>query len=152
MVLGALGALAVWLLPSWFPVAAAVQAQRQDTLYFWLMVMSSFIFSLVIVFLVYMMVKFRAKPGDDSDGAPIHGHTGLEILWTVIPIVIVLGFASRRPALGRNEALARPLIVDAGPAVRPDVHVPELRRASDRILALPVGRRWSSASPRSSTT
>ena len=32
MVLGALGALAVWLLPSWFPVAAAVQADRQDTL------------------------------------------------------------------------------------------------------------------------
>ena len=86
MVLGALGSLAVWLLPSWFPVSAAVQAQRQDTLYFWLMVMSSFIFSLVIVFLVYMMVKFRAKPGDDSDGAPIHGHTGLEIVWTVIPI------------------------------------------------------------------
>ena len=57
MVLGALGALAVWLLPSWFPVAAAVQADRQDTLYFWLMVMSSFIFALVIVFLVYMMVN-----------------------------------------------------------------------------------------------
>ena len=135
MVLGALGALAVWLLPSWFPVAAAVQADRQDTLYFWLMVMSSFIFSLVIVFLVYMMVKFRAKPGDDSDGAPIHGHTGLEIVWTVIPIVIVLGFAIYgAAALGRNEALAQGPADRrrAGPAVRLDVHVPELRRAQDR--------------------
>src|SRR6476659_906236 len=114
MVLGALGALAVWLLPSWFPVAAAVQADRQDTLYLWLMVMSSFIFAFVLVFLVYMMVKFRAKPGDDSDGPPIHGHTGLEIVWTVIPIVIGLGFGVHgATALGRDEALAGDrLIVD----------------------------------------
>jgi cytochrome c oxidase subunit 2 len=108
VVLGALGALAVWLLPSWFPVAAAVQAQRQDTLYFWLMVMSSFIFSLVIVFLVYMMVKFRAKPGDDSDGAPIHGHTGLEITWTIIPFILVTAIAIVSAiVLSRNDAQAQ---------------------------------------------
>ena len=143
MVLGALGALAVWRLPSWFPVAAAVQAQRQDTLYFWLMVMSSFIFSLVIVFLVYMMVKFRAKPGDDSDGAPIHGHTGLEILWTVIPIVIVLGFAIYgAAALGRNEALAQDrLIVDVrGQQFAWTFTYPSYGGLKTGILALPVGR------------
>jgi cytochrome c oxidase subunit II len=114
LVLGALGSLAIWLTPSWFPVSAAVQADRQDELYFWLMVMSSFIFAIVIVFLVFSMWKFRAKPGDDSDGEPIHGHTGLEIIWTVIPIVIVLGFAIYgAAALGRNEELAKDrLVVD----------------------------------------
>lgn len=143
MVLGALGALAVWLLPSWFPVAAAVQAQRQDTLYFWLMVMSSFIFALVIVFLVYMMVKFRAKPGDDSDGAPIHGHTGLEIVWTIIPIVIVLGFAIYgAEALSRNEALAQDrLIVDVqGQQFAWTFTYPSYGGLKTGILALPVGR------------
>ena len=39
------------------------------------------------------MWKFRAKPGDMSDGEPIHGNTMLEIVWTVIPLVLVLGFA-----------------------------------------------------------
>jgi cytochrome c oxidase subunit II len=30
------------------------------------------------------------RPGDEGDGAPIHGNTKLEIAWTVIPTVIVL--------------------------------------------------------------
>jgi len=143
VVLGALGSLAVWLTPSWFPVSAAVQADRQDTLYFWLMVMSSFIFALVIVFLVYMMVKFRAKPGDDSDGAPIHGHTGLEIVWTVLPIIIVLGFAIYgAAALGRNEALAKDrLIVGVqGQQFAWTFTYPGYGDLKTGILALPVGR------------
>ena len=34
-------------------------------------------------------MRFRARPDDESDGPPIHGHTGLEILWTAIPTVFV---------------------------------------------------------------
>jgi cytochrome c oxidase subunit 2 len=143
LVLGALGSVAVWLTPSWFPVSAAVQADRQDQLYLWLMVMSSFIFAIVIVFLVFMMVKFRAKPGDDSDGEPIHGHTGLEIVWTVIPIVIVLGFAIYgAAALGRNEALAKDrLIVDVqAQQFAWTFTYPGYGKLKTGILALPVGR------------
>lgn len=143
MVLGALGSVAVWLSPSWFPVSAAVQADRQDQLYFWLMVMSSFIFALVIVFLVYMMVKFRARPGDESDGAPIHGHTGLEIIWTVLPIIIVLAFAIYgAAALGRNEALAKDrLVVDVqAQQFAWTFTYPGYGKLKTGILALPVGR------------
>jgi cytochrome c oxidase subunit 2 len=42
-----------------------------------------------MVMLAYAIVKWRAKPGDESDGEPIHGNTRLEIAWTVIPTVIV---------------------------------------------------------------
>jgi cytochrome c oxidase subunit 2 len=143
VVLGALGSVAVWLSPSWFPVSAAVQADRQDQLYFWLMVMSSFIFALVIVFLVYMMVKFRARPGDESDGAPIHGHTGLEIIWTVLPIIIVLAFAIYgAAALGRNEALAKDrLVVDVqAQQFAWTFTYPGYGKLKTGILALPVGR------------
>jgi cytochrome c oxidase subunit 2 len=56
--------------------------------------MSSFIFAIVCVFLGYSMWKFRARPGDeDRDGDPIHGHTNLEIIWTIIPTIIVVAFA-----------------------------------------------------------
>ena len=55
-----------------------------------MIVLSSFVFSLVMVMLVYALWKFRAKPGDESDGEPIHGNTRLEIAWTVIPTIIVL--------------------------------------------------------------
>jgi cytochrome c oxidase subunit II len=143
LVLGALGSLAVWLTPSWFPVSAAVQADRQDELYFWLMVMSSFIFAIVIVFLVFSMWKFRAKPGDDSDGEPIHGHTGLEVLWTVFPIIIVLGFAIYGAvALGRNEAVSKDrLVVDVqGQQFAWTFTYPSYGNLKTGILALPVGR------------
>jgi cytochrome c oxidase subunit II len=43
-----------------------------------------------MVMLGYALWKFKAKPGDESDGEPIHGNTKLEIAWTVIPTIIVL--------------------------------------------------------------
>ena len=30
----------------------------------------------VLLYMVYAVVVWRARPGDDSDGPPIHGHTG----------------------------------------------------------------------------
>ena len=39
------------------------------------------IFVLVMAVAIYCVVKFRAKPGDMGDGAPIHGNTRLEIFW-----------------------------------------------------------------------
>ena len=47
VVIGAIGTAAILLTPSWFPVAAATQATRQDDLYLALMIMSSFIMAIV---------------------------------------------------------------------------------------------------------
>jgi cytochrome c oxidase subunit 2 len=52
----------------------------------------SFIFSLIVVFMLYSVVVFRRKPGDATDGPHIKGNTPLEITWTVIPLVVVIGF------------------------------------------------------------
>src|SRR5438105_2709691 len=115
LALGALGAVAAWEWePYWFPVQASVQAQRHDEIYGWLLVMSSFILAIVTVFLVYSMVRFRARPGDESDGDPVHGHTVLEVIWTVIPAAIVTFFAVYGGiVLARNERLSHDrLIVD----------------------------------------
>jgi cytochrome c oxidase subunit II len=74
----------------WNGVAASTQAGEIDTLLDVMIVLSSFVFSVVMVMLGYSVWKYRAKPGDESDGAPIHGNTKLEIAWTVIPTIIVL--------------------------------------------------------------
>lgn len=144
LVLGALGAVGAYLwYPDWVPPAAAVQAHRQDTLYLWLLGMSSVIFSIVVCFLGYSMWKFRARPGDMSDGAPIHGHTGLEIIWTVIPIVIVLAFAvAATVVLNRNEALKRGHMVVNVTARQFDwsFTYPKRGHLHTNILALPLGR------------
>jgi cytochrome c oxidase subunit 2 len=74
----------------WFGPAASEQRDPIDTLFDVMVVLSSFVFSIVVVMLVYAVWKFRAQPGDEGDGEPIHGNTKLEIAWTLIPTMIVL--------------------------------------------------------------
>jgi cytochrome c oxidase subunit 2 len=51
----------------------------------------AFIFSLIIVLMLYSVVVFRRKPGDTGDGTYVKGNTPLEIAWTVIPLAVVMG-------------------------------------------------------------
>jgi cytochrome c oxidase subunit 2 len=81
---------AVMLPINWDGQGAATAAGKIDTLLRVMIVLSAFVFSLVMVMLGYALLKFRAKPGDEGDGEPIHGNTRLEVAWTVIPTVIVL--------------------------------------------------------------
>jgi cytochrome c oxidase subunit 2 len=75
----------------WFGEAASKEAGPIDTLFDVMIVLSCFVFSVVVVMLGYCVWKYRAKPGDESDGDPVHGNTKLEIAWTVIPTLIVIG-------------------------------------------------------------
>jgi cytochrome c oxidase subunit 2 len=80
----------VMLQISWDGQQASTAAPKIDTLLDVMIVLSAFVFSLVMVMLFYALWKFKAKPGDESDGEPIHGNTRLEIAWTLIPTIIVL--------------------------------------------------------------
>jgi cytochrome c oxidase subunit 2 len=79
----------IMLIPDWNGEQASTAAGKVDTLLDVAIVLSSFVFSIVLVMLGYSLYRWRAKPGDESDGEPIHGNTRLEIAWTVIPTVIV---------------------------------------------------------------
>ncbi len=59
-----------------------------DKLLFW----GTIVFIGVEVALVYVIVKFRRRPGG-ADPKPVHGNTVLEILWTAIPAVILIVIA-----------------------------------------------------------
>src|SRR6476646_3267987 len=83
----------IMLIPNWNGPEDSTAAPKIDDLLNVMIVLSSFVFSIVMVMLVYAVWRWRAKPGDESDGAPIHGNTRLEIAWTVIPTVIVLFLA-----------------------------------------------------------
>jgi cytochrome c oxidase subunit II len=74
----------------WDGTQASTAAPKIDTLLNVMIVLSSFVLAIVLVALGYCIYKYRAKPGDESDGEPIHGNTKLEIAWTVIPTIIVL--------------------------------------------------------------
>lgn len=76
----------------WFPVQASTQARNTDRLYHVLVIASVPIFVLVTSVILYSVWQFRMKPGEElKDGPPIHGHTGLEVLWTALPAVLLMG-------------------------------------------------------------
>jgi cytochrome c oxidase subunit 2 len=104
--------VAVALAIDWIPVQAAEQAERVDTLLWFVVVASIVIFTLVTVVVIYCAWRFRAKPDDDSDGPPIHGNTRLEIVWTIVPAVLLAVMAVwAYLVLSDNEALASDRLV-----------------------------------------
>jgi cytochrome c oxidase subunit 2 len=80
----------IMLIPNWNGMQGSAEADEIDLLLDVMIVLSAFVFAIVLVMLGYAIYKFKAKPGDESDGKPIHGNTKLEIAWTVIPTIIVL--------------------------------------------------------------
>jgi cytochrome c oxidase subunit II len=75
------------------PVEASAQAVSIDWLWNLEIIAISFLFSLIVVPMVYSLVVFRRRKGETGDGEHIEGNTPLEIAWTVIPLFIVLTFA-----------------------------------------------------------
>jgi cytochrome c oxidase subunit II len=73
----------------WLPAQASKEAEAIDALYWFVAIICALIFAIVAGVSVYAGWKFRAAPDDTEDGAPIHGHTGLEIAWTVVPTILV---------------------------------------------------------------
>src|SRR3954463_8167616 len=80
----------IMLIPNWNGAQDSTAAPKIDDLLDVMIVLSPFVFSIVMVMMAYSVWRWRVKPGDEGDGAPIHGNTRLEIAWTVIPTVIVL--------------------------------------------------------------
>ena len=73
----------------------------------------------VLLYFVYAIVVWRAKPGDDRDGAPIHGNTKVQATWIVGTTMIVLWLfvfgtvelvvpAGAAPARARRRSGRRP--------------------------------------------
>ena len=105
---------AVALLIDWIPQQATEQAERVDILMWFVVWACVVIFTIVATVLVYSAWRFRAKPGDESDGPPIHGNTRLEIVWTLVPAFLLAVMAVwAYLVLADNEALAGDrLVVD----------------------------------------
>jgi cytochrome c oxidase subunit II len=101
-------AFAVAFFVPWLPTPASEEADRIDFVFWFVSVICIAIFALVAAALLYAVMRFRARPDDDSDGAPIHGHTGLEIAWTAVPAVLVTAISVvSAVALAQNDRLPK---------------------------------------------
>jgi cytochrome c oxidase subunit 2 len=91
VIAGAVTAVAVAI--PWLPVSASKERERIDLTYWLATGIAIMIFSVVAAAILYSVWRFRVHPDDDRDGPPIHGHTGLEIVWTAIPTALVTAIA-----------------------------------------------------------
>lgn len=75
----------------WLPEQASTFAPMVDfafNLYYWI---ALFFFALIVGLVVAFLVKYKRKSDDQlASGQMIH-HTMLEVSWTVIPLIIVMG-------------------------------------------------------------
>ena len=105
----------VAVLFQWLPTSASVEFDRIQDIYWFATAISIVIFALIAAVIVYSVWKWRVPLDDDLDGPPIHGHTGLEILWTAVPaiLVIAIGIVSAVVMSQNGQAGNRPLEVNA---------------------------------------
>ncbi|MDQ3723018.1 MAG: cytochrome c oxidase subunit II [Actinomycetota bacterium] len=83
--------IAAGLAIEWFPQQASTQAGPVDHLYDVLIWVSVPIFVTVMIIVLFSVVNFRMRPGEENlDGPPIHGNTRLEVIWTAIPAIILV--------------------------------------------------------------
>jgi cytochrome c oxidase subunit 2 len=104
---------AVALAIPWLPVAAGKEADRIDFVFWFTTAIAIVVFSVVAAVLAYNVIHFRARPDDDSDGPPTHGHTKLEIVWTAVPAVLVtaISIVSAVVLAQNGNAGSNPLVV-----------------------------------------
>jgi cytochrome c oxidase subunit II len=104
---------AVAVLIPWLPESASKESTRIHFVYWFTTVIAIAVFAAVVAVLAYSVIHFRARPDDDSDGPPTHGHTTLEIVWTAIPAVLVtaISIVSAIVLAQNGHAGSNPLVV-----------------------------------------
>jgi len=76
--------------PLVLPPQASAEAAQVDELFKIMLALGGAIWLLVQGAILYSVIRFRARPGDRSDGPPIHGNPTLEFVWTLIPALVVV--------------------------------------------------------------
>lgn len=75
------------------PVQASIESLTIDALIGWHFTIIAFLFSLVVVFMLYSLIVFRKRADDTEEGMHFEGNTALEIIWTVVPLITVVVFS-----------------------------------------------------------
>jgi cytochrome c oxidase subunit 2 len=80
------------------PPAVTDEALEIRDLYNLVFAVAAVVFVLVQGLIIWSVIRYRRKPGDSTLPVQTHGNLALEIIWTVIPLIVVIAlfFASAR--------------------------------------------------------
>jgi cytochrome c oxidase subunit 2 len=103
------------------PDSATPSGEAISQLYWFVFAICAVVFVLVESALVLFIIRFRRRRStpEEAEGPQIHGNTRIEIIWTIIPAVILVGIAV--------VVLARSSAVEATSAAREDELVVEVQ-------------------------
>ena len=90
---------------------ASPNASKITDAYWVVMGFAAFVFVLVESLLIVFVIKYRSRGRSRAvEGAQVHGHTRLELIWTVFPVVILAIIATvvfwELPSIDRAPAAA----------------------------------------------
>ncbi|MER3451104.1 MAG: cytochrome c oxidase subunit II [Thermus sp.] len=108
----------------------------------WVLVFAVLIFGVVAGSLTYIALRFRAKGNEVGEPPQIHGNDRLEVIWTAIPIVIVLILfgLTAKSLVQVNKAVPGAFTVEVtGYQFWWDFTYPGLGLRTSNELILPVG-------------
>ncbi len=144
--------IALTLISLWYgqnhglmPVAASEDAQEIDNIFNLMMTIATGLFLIVEGVIIYIVIRFRRKPGDQTDGPAVEGNVPLEIFWTAIPTVIVFILAVYSFEIYNNIGGLDPLISKGGKgeiAHHGHHHGTMMALGGDRRVALGIGNSY----------
>lgn len=89
------GLIAFTFAYDWFGPLIAEESGQIDTVYRWLLAASIPFFVIIVGVIAFSILEFRATGDDDErDGEPFHGSTRIEIIWTIIPTIVVIALGA----------------------------------------------------------
>lgn len=94
---------------TWFPPQASAEAKLIDDLFSFLVAIGTFIFLGVAGTITYAVLFQRAGKYDSSDGPAIEGNITLEVVWTAIPILLVVWIAAYSYQVYNQMAILGPM-------------------------------------------
>jgi len=62
-----------------------------DAVFYFIYYLTTAIFLLVTVLMIWFIIQYRSRPGDTRRATYTHGHTALELTWTIIPAIVFIG-------------------------------------------------------------
>ena len=75
------------------PIQASEQAIDIDWMWNMEVIAISFLFALIVAPMLYSFIVFRRRKGDTTDAEHVEGNTTLEIVWSIIPLFLVVIYA-----------------------------------------------------------
>jgi cytochrome c oxidase subunit 2 len=75
------------------PEQASAQAPLVDGLFNLMVGIGAALFLVVEGAIIWFVIRYRRRAGDDTDGVPVEGNLPLEAFWTAIPAIIVIGLS-----------------------------------------------------------